>query len=89
MVTNQYENTIIELENIIRDLRKCQPSYESLLASMYPHMPKVYSIITSIPENDKDRIYAQYPDFEFFFTTTHRSCRRYSRWHNKSAKINI
>ena len=30
------------------------------------HMPKVYSIITSIPENDKDRIYAQYPDFEFF-----------------------
>jgi hypothetical protein len=66
MVTNQYENTIIELENIIRDLRKCQPSYESLLASMYPHMPKVYSIITSIPENDKDRIYAQYPDFEFF-----------------------
>lgn len=66
MVTNQYENTIIELENIIRDLRKCQPSYEFLLASMYPHMPKVYSIITSIPENDKDRIYAQYPDFEFF-----------------------
>ena len=66
MNVDQYEEVAADLDKILKKLRRKAPSNEELLVAMIPNMPKVKNILKVIPEHDQQRLYAKYPDFEYF-----------------------